>query len=62
MQQYQLYFLRDNKLVGSDRIEAADDDQAASIAKQRGDGQSVEVWNAHSRVRVVAPARAAGSR
>ena len=61
MRQYHLYYLRDNMLVGSDRIEAADDEQAARIARERGDGQAVEVWNAHSRVRVVTPAAAASA-
>jgi hypothetical protein len=57
MARYHLYFLRDNKLVGSDQIEAADDREAARIARDRGDGQVVEVWNGHRRVRTVAPAR-----
>jgi hypothetical protein len=55
---YHLYYLRDNRLVGAESIEAADDDQAVQIAKRQGDGQAVEIWNAHHRVRVVAPAKA----
>ena len=57
MARYHLYFLRDNKLVGDDSIEAADDNHAIRIAKEQGKGQAVEVWNAHSRIRVVAPAK-----
>jgi len=55
---YHLYYLRNGELIGSDSIEAADDNEAARIAKACGKGQAVEVWNAHGRVRVVAPARA----
>ena len=45
-------------LVGSDDIEASDDNDAARIARSGGQGQVVEVWNDHERVRVVAPRRA----
>ena len=54
MARYQLYYLRDNLLVGSDDIEAVDDREAARIARSRGAGKRVEVWNAHRRVNVVA--------
>ncbi|MEA3012941.1 MAG: hypothetical protein QOD42_1486 [Sphingomonadales bacterium] len=57
MASYHLYYLRDNRLIASDSIDAADDNAAARIARQRGDGQVVEVWNAHGRVRILAPAR-----
>ncbi len=53
MAKYHLYFFRDNKLIGDDRIDAADDDAAVLVARGQGKGQVVEVWNAHSRVRVV---------
>ena len=53
---YHLYFLRQGMLVGSDHIEAADDGEAARIAREQGGGQTVEVWNDHRRVRVIAPA------
>ncbi len=56
MTHYHLYFLRGSELVGSNDIEAADDNDAARIARERGDGEVVEVWNAHARVRLVAPA------
>lgn len=56
---YHLYYLRDHRVVGSDSIDAADDNEAVGIAREQGKGQVVEVWNAHSRIRVVAPARAA---
>jgi hypothetical protein len=55
MAHYHLYFLRDNKLVGSDHIQAENDDDAALMATRRGDGDAVEVWNAHRRVCVVPP-------
>ena len=58
MASYHLYYLRDNQVIGAERIEAADDNQAVQIAKRRGDGQAVEIWNAHRRIRIVAPARA----
>jgi hypothetical protein len=58
---YHLYYLRDNILIGSDSIEAADDDAAVRIATERREGRSVEVWNAHSRIRIVAPAKAFAS-
>jgi hypothetical protein len=57
MADYHLYFLRDNALVGSEHIQAESDDDAVRIARQRGSGDIVEVWNAQARVRVIAPAR-----
>jgi hypothetical protein len=57
---YRLYYLCDNRLVGADDIEATDDRDAARIAREQGDGQRVEIWNAHGKVDVVAPAGAAG--
>jgi len=57
MARYRLYFLRDNRLTGADQIEAADDGDAARIAMEKGGGQQrVEIWDAHRRVNVVAPA------
>ena len=53
---YHLYFLREGMLVGSGHIEAADDGEAARIAREQGGGQTVEIWNDHRRVRIVAPA------
>jgi hypothetical protein len=60
MARYHLYYLRDNQLVGSDDIEAADDRDATRIAREHGDGRRVEIWNAHRRVNVVGPAQPAG--
>jgi len=59
MAKYHLYYLRDNLLLGSDDIEASDDQEAARVAREQGRGQIVEIWNAHKRVNVVAPANAA---
>ena len=55
---YHLYYFQDNVLVGDARIEAANDAAAIRQAREQGTGQTVEVWNAHSRIGVVAPARA----
>lgn len=57
MAEYHLYFLRQGMLVGSTNIEADDDSDAVRIAREQGDGQLVEVWNDHRRVRIVVPAR-----
>ena len=59
MARYHLYFLRQGMLMGSRDIEAADDREAARIAREQGDGQVVEVWSEDRRVRIVAPARVA---
>ena len=61
MARYRLYYLRDNVLIGSDDIEAADDREAARLAKQRGRGQRVEIWDSVKRVNVVAPAGGRGA-
>lgn len=53
MADYHLYFLKGGMLVGSEDIEADDDNEAARIAEDQGRGDIVEVWNAHSRVRIV---------
>jgi hypothetical protein len=53
MANYHLYFLTGGQLVGSEDIEAASDNEAARIAEDKGRGDLVEVWNAHSRVRIV---------
>lgn len=60
MDTYNLYYLRDSLLVGSEDIEAADDREAARVARTKGDGQVIEVWKAGRRVNVVARAPAAG--
>jgi len=59
MARYHLYFLRDNQVIGSDSIEAEDDDEAIRLARDHEEGHAVEVWNAHSRIRVIAPAQSA---
>ena len=61
MARYHLYFLKHGMLVGSDNIDAADDAEAARLAREQGSGQVVEVWNDHRRIRVVAPAEPAAS-
>jgi hypothetical protein len=59
MSKYHLYFFQDNLLLGNERIDAVDDDAAIRLARDRGKGDAVEVWNANARVRIVAPAKAA---
>lgn len=54
---YHLYYFQDNRLLGDDRIDAADDAAAVRLARAQGRGQVVEVWNANARIGVVAPAR-----
>lgn len=56
MANYHLYYLSESQLVGWDHIDADGDGEAIRIARERGKGQVVEVWNAHKRVRVLAPA------
>ena len=56
MARYHLYFLRQGMLVGSGEIDAADDHEAAQLAREQGDGQTVEVWDDHQRVRIIGPA------
>ena len=53
MADYHLYFLQGGLLVGSEDIEAGDDNAAARIAEDKGRGDIVEVWNSDSRVRIV---------
>ena len=57
---YDLYFLRKGGVCAEATIEARDDDEAALIASEQGRGDTVEVWNAHRRVRIV-PTRATAS-
>jgi hypothetical protein len=56
MARYHLYFFGGSELTGGEPVEAPDDGAAIRIANQRGRGQAVEVWNARSRIGVVAPA------
>jgi hypothetical protein len=60
MARYHLYFLKHGMLVGSGNIDAADDAEAARIAREQGGGQVVEIWNDHRRVRIVSSAEQAG--
>jgi hypothetical protein len=57
MADYHLYFLRGNRFVGSEHIQAGSDLEAVRIARKRGSGDIIEVWNASTCLRVVAPAR-----
>ena len=55
MATYHLYFLKRGLLVESEDIEAVSDNEAARIAEGKDRADLVEVWNAHSRVRIVKP-------
>lgn len=55
MATYHLYYLKRGQLIGSDDIEAGDDLEAARIAGAQGRGDLVEIWNASSRIRILAP-------
>jgi hypothetical protein len=50
---YHLYYLKGGQLIGSEDIDAADDNAAAQIAEDKDRGDIVEVWNTESRVRIV---------
>jgi len=52
---YHLYYLRGGELIGSDDIDAPDDQAAARLAEAQGHGDLVEIWNSASKVRVVRP-------
>lgn len=58
MATYHLYYLSGGELIGSDDIEAGSDREAARIAEAQGRGDLVEIWNASSRIRILAPGRA----
>jgi len=58
MANYNLYYLLGNALTGADHIEAADDQEARRIAKERAGAQTVEVWNGYERVGVMTQAKA----
>lgn len=55
MARYHLYTLSGGMLIGTQDIEAGDDDQAARIAERTGRGELVEIWDASRRVRIVRP-------
>jgi hypothetical protein len=54
--QYHLYFFGGSELIGGESVDAPDDGEAIRLAGERGRGKAVEVWNARSRIGVVAPA------
>lgn len=53
---YRLYYFHAAALAGADEIEAADDDEALRIARERAAGHSVEIWRGHDKVGTIAPA------
>ena len=57
MAEFHLYFLRQGMLVGATSVEADNESEAERIAREQGDGEYVEIWNDHRRVRVVSPAK-----
>ena len=59
MARYRLYHLQDFRLAGLDEIEAADDGEAAALARARGGPGVIEIWCGNRRVRTVAAANSA---
>ncbi len=55
MAKYHLYFLKERCVIGAEDIEAPDNLAAIRIARRKADGRIVEVWNAHSLLKTVAP-------
>jgi hypothetical protein len=61
MARYSVYNLDGLRLVETVEIEADADSEAVQIAKERGRGDHVEIWQGSRKVRVVAPTKAARS-
>jgi hypothetical protein len=57
MSSYRLYYLQAAMFAGSDEIEAANDFEAARIARGREPKQTVEIWQGERRVRTLLPGR-----
>ena len=55
MATYHLYYLQRGMLVGSDELDAVDDDEAERLAASGADGRTVELWSDYRRLRVIAP-------
>jgi hypothetical protein len=55
MPKYHLYFLEKRCVVAAEDIEASDNLTAIRAARRKADGRVVEVWNAHSLLKTVAP-------
>ena len=53
MPNYHLYFMSRGAPVGSKSIEAVDDAEAARIARELNEGDAVELWNDHRRLRIL---------
>jgi hypothetical protein len=59
MTRYTIYDLDGFRLVETDRIEAANDEEAVRLAKAHGTGDHLEIWQGSRKVRVVAPSKVA---
>ena len=57
MTRYRIYDLDGFRLVETGEIEAGDDEEAVSIARENGSGDHFENWEGTRKVRVVAPAK-----
>jgi hypothetical protein len=55
MARYRLYHLQGHRLAAADEIEAADDAEAASLARERARFDVTEVWRGDRRVRTILP-------
>ena len=58
---YRLYHLQGHRLAGADDLEAADDAEAASLARDRVKFDVTELWSGDRRVRTLFPRVAAHS-
>ena len=55
MPKYHLYFLQERCVVAAEDVEAPDNVTAIRAARRKANGRVVEVWNAHSLLKTVAP-------
>ena len=55
MTRYHLYFLQNRCVVAAEDIDAPDNVTAIRAARRKAGGRVVEVWNAHSLLKTVAP-------
>ncbi len=55
MPKYHLYFLKERCVIGAEDIEAPDNLAAIRVARHKSAGRVVEVWNAHSLLKTIAP-------
>ena len=52
---YHLYRLQGFRLTGADDLEAADDGEAARLARVRAGSDAAELWRGNRRIRTIPP-------